>query len=77
MSNDGTLIRLREPKLYFDNVNIESVVQVEDSQHSVSQEITKLKGKLLALALATVKPPSLYTAVKVGSPLNHSCFSLL
>ena len=55
MSNDGTLIRLREPKLYFDNVNIESVVQVEDSQHSVSQEITKLKGKLLALALATPK----------------------
>lgn len=55
MSNYGTLIRLREPKLYFDNVNIESVTQVEDSQHFVSQEITKLKGKLLALALATPK----------------------
>ncbi len=55
MSNDGTLIRLREPKLYFDNVNIESVAQVEALQHSIAQEITKLKGKLLALALATPK----------------------
>lgn len=55
MSSDGTLIRLREPKLYFDNVNIESVAQVEYSQHSIEQEITELKGKLLALALATPK----------------------
>lgn len=55
MSNDGTLIRLREPKLYFDNVNVESVAQAGALQHSVEQEITKLKGKLLALALATPK----------------------
>ena len=41
MNSDGTLIRLREPKLYFDNVNIESVAQVEYSQHSIEQEITE------------------------------------
>lgn len=67
MSSDGTLIRLREPKLYFDNVNIESVAQVEYSQHSIEQEITELKGKLLALALATPKD---ITPNDEGSPVD-------
>lgn len=55
MSSEGTLIKLREPMLYFDNVNITSVSQIESKSRSLENEIIKLKGKLTALALSTPK----------------------
>ena len=55
MNKEGTLIKVRDPKIYFDNVDINSSNQIESKQKEIEKEIIKLKGKILSLALATPK----------------------
>jgi hypothetical protein len=55
MSSNGTEIRLRKPILYFDNVDIESVYEAKSAETSANNELDKLKGDLLSLAMSTPK----------------------
>ena len=55
MANDGTLIKVREPMLYFDNVSISSEEDVKILSNKINDDIKTVKGKLLSLAMATPK----------------------
>ena len=55
MNKEGTLIKLRDQKIYFDNVDINSTSQIDFKQREIEKEISKLKGKILSLTLATPK----------------------
>lgn len=55
MNNDGTLIKVRDPFIYFDNVNINSSKEVESKERNIEKEISELKGKILSLVLSTPK----------------------
>ena len=55
MSNNGTLVKLKKPILYFDNVDIESVYGGESLENEISKNISEIKGELLSFAMATPK----------------------
>lgn len=80
MGKEGTLIKVRDPKIYFDNIDINSTTQVESKQKEVEKEIIKLKGKILSLALATPKDitpsdndPIDYISDNLNETLDNLC----
>lgn len=76
--NDGTLIKLRKPVLYFDNITIENSSQCESLIHSIESQLEKLKGEFLALVMSTPKDispkgedPISYIKEKVNDLLDN------
>lgn len=55
MNRDGTLIKLRKPFLYFDNIDINSVEEAKSLEDSNGKLIKNIEGDFLSLAMSTPK----------------------
>lgn len=67
MSSEGTYIKLRNPFLYFDTVDIENVSEAESTENQKSKWIKELQGDFLSLAMATPKD----ITPKGEDPINY------